>query len=156
MKKTIFPLLIVLIATVANAQVNSEFQSEMEFFQSAYGIEKQAIAENFLKVPESSKDEFWTIYEAYETERKAMGEDRIARIKRYVEVYENISAEQADELVQESFKYRAAKEKLLKSYYKKIKKVGDATLATQFLQFELYLDSAIQFSLLEALPFIGE
>jgi hypothetical protein len=51
---------------------------------------------------------------------------------------------------------RASKEKLMKKYYKKVKKVTDAKTATQFMQLEAYLGAAIQYALLESIPFVGE
>ena len=51
---------------------------------------------------------------------------------------------------------RANNEKLLKKYYKKVKKVTDAKTATQFIQLEAYLGTAIQYALLESIPFVGE
>ena len=52
------------------AQSNAE---EVDFLQSIIGGEKKAVVAEFIKVEGASKDAFWELYDAYETERKDLG-----------------------------------------------------------------------------------
>jgi hypothetical protein len=47
-------------------------------------------------------------------------------------------------------------ENLYSKYYKKMKPVVGALKASQFLQLEAYLRSAVKISVLNQIPFIGE
>ena len=141
---------------LSSALYSQDYTSEIEYYQAAYGLEKKKIVENFMDLPTESSEQFWNIYNLYETERMALGKDRMSNLKKYAEAYDNMTNEQADEIAKSSLKFRASSEKLYKKYYGKVKKVTDATTATQFLQLEIYLSSAIQYSILESIPFIGE
>lgn len=99
---------------------------------------------------------FWPVYEQFEMDRTEVAKRRIELIKKYAEEYENMTAEQADELVAESFGIRAAQEKLHKSYYKKVKKSVGALRGAQFIQFERFVNTYIDNELNGAIPLIGE
>ncbi len=147
---------LIIIAFLSSALYAQDYTSEIEYYQAAYGLEKKMIVENFMDLPTESSEQFWNIYNLYETERMALGKDRMANLKKYAEAYDNMTNEQADEIAKSALKFRASSEKLYKKYYGKVKKVTNATTATQFLQLEIYLSSAIQYSILESIPFIGE
>ena len=153
MRKLALIMVLGLVAPVVYAQ---DYNSEIEFFQSAYGLEKKSIVENFMSLSGESATAFWTAYNEYEAERQSLGKTRLAVLKDYAEQYESITNDQADDLMLRALANRASREKLLKKYYKKIKKVTDAKTATQFIQLETYLGAAIQYALLESIPFVGE
>ena len=67
-----------------------------------------------------------------------------------------VTAEQVDALANESFAIRASLEGLHKTYYKKFKKAVGAIRAAQFVQFERFVDNAIDSRLNDSLPLIGE
>ena len=81
---------------------------------------------------------------------------RIELITKYADEYNTITAEQIDELVGESFANRASLEKLHKSYYNKFKKAVGPKRAAQFVQYERFVDNAINTELNNNLPLIGE
>ena len=99
---------------------------------------------------------FWDLYNAYETERKEIADRRIALIEDYAEQYNSLTNEQATALVNRSFKIRDERHKLQKKYFKKISKEVDAKTATSFFQLENYIQTAIDFDLYDAIPFVGE
>ena len=111
---------------------------------------------DFLQLPDEEAKMFWPIYEEYESERSANGTRRIELIKKYAEQYENMTDEQADMLAKESFAVRATREKLQKKYYNKVKKAMGAKRAAQFLQFERFVQTAIDSELDNNIPLIGE
>jgi hypothetical protein len=131
-------------------------QNELEMFQSMYKIEKKALLMDFLDLSDEEAKVFWPIYEEYEMERSKNANRRIELIKLYAEEYNTLTNEQADELVNESFKVRETVEKLHKSYYKKVKKALGAIRAAQFVQFERFVQDAMNSQLDDAIPLIGE
>ena len=153
MRKVTLIMILGLMTPFVYAQ---DYSSEIAFFQSAYGLEKKAIVENFMSLSGESASAFWTAYNEYETERQSLGKERLDVIIDYTKQYETLTNEQADALMLKALSLRSQNEKLLKKYYKKVKKVTDAKTATKFIQLEAYLGVAIQYSILESIPFVGE
>ncbi len=154
MKKVFFAaFLISLGSAVTFAQTNKE---EVELFQSLFGMEKKAIVAGFVNLEGTAGETFWTIYDQYESERKTLGQSRIDLLVKYVESYNQLSDEKMDELVAEMVKQKTSTDKLMVTYYKKIKKASGSKAAAQFFQIENYFSSAIRLSIYESIPFIGE
>ena len=117
---------------------------------------KKAVVADCIDISPAAKDAFWSLYDQYETERKAVGKDRIALLKEYAEKYDGITPEQTDELLAKAQKIRDSNTKLIDSYHKKIKKVAGSKAAAQFYQLESYFQAAIQVELFSNIPLIGE
>ena len=153
MKKLLFTLCFALTACITYGQ---DITSEIDFYQSAYGLEKKRIVENFMNLSGEKATAFWEVYNAYETERKEIGKNRIANLNTYSDVYENMTDEQADDITSKMLSNRAKQEKLYKKYFGKMKKVVGAKTALQFLELEVYLQTAISYAVMESIPFVGE
>jgi hypothetical protein len=135
------------------AQTNKE---EVELFQSVFGMEKKAIVAEFVQVEEEMGEAFWSLYDAYETERKELGLHRLELLNEYVTSYDQMSTEKMDELVTKMIKQKSSTDKLMTKYYKKMKSAAGSKPAAQFFQIENYFSSAIRLSIYENIPFIGE
>jgi hypothetical protein len=96
------------------------------------------------------------LYNEYEVKRKEIGKKRIAVLEEYAEKWENITDEQADEIMKKVLAINLEYDKLIKSYYNKIKKVSGAKVATQFYQVETYILTYIRYTIYESIPFVGE
>jgi hypothetical protein len=154
MKKVSFTSVALLIMGLAlSAQSNTE---EIELFQSIFGMEKKAIVSEFLQFDDSAYETFWGIYDAYETDRKELGKNRINLLKNYAENYDQLTDQKIDELMADMIKQKSNLDKLVNKYYKKIKKSVGSKPAAQFLQIENYFLSAVRLSIFESIPFIGE
>ena len=154
MKKLASLAVILLVAiTTSFAQSTKE---QVEFFQSIFGMEKKALVSEFVQLEGEASTAFWSLYDEYETARKANGQKRIALIDKYANSYLDLDDATTDEMAAESMSIHAAQFKLVKSYYKKIKKVSGSKAAAQFYQLELFIQDATGVALMEQIPFIGE
>ena len=149
MKKITLLLLAVFTFAFANAQSDKE---EIDLMQSIFGMEKKAMVSEFVTVDPAQADAFWAIYDEYETARKELGVKRIRLFDQYVTNYETLTPEAADKWTAEVIDLGKATDKLILTYYKKIKKVTNPVVALQFYQLESYILSAIRVSVLESLP----
>ena len=154
MKRLVMAITLFSVGSFAYGQ--SDFASEIDFYQSAYGLEKKAIVDNFMKLEGEKSTAFWAVYEEYESARKEIGKSRIASLNKYIEIYENMTDDQADDVTSKMLANRAAQEKLYKKYFGKVKKAIGAKGALQFLELEVYLQTSISYALLESIPFVGE
>ncbi len=154
MKRLLSSTAILLLAvTLSFAQSAKE---EIELYQSIFGMQKKALVAEFVKLDGEASTAFWSLYDDYETARKTNGQKRLALIDKYANSYMDMDAETTDALVAESQKVRATQEKLVKSYYKKIKKVSGSKAAAQFYQLENFIQNVFGVALMEQIPFIGE
>lgn len=152
-RSLVFTLLVAVVSAVMTAQTNKE---EVDLYQSIFGMEKKAIVASFVDPEGNLGDSFWSLYDQYETERKALGQKRIDLLERYVQNYNQVTDEKLDALVAEMIKLKSSTDKLMNQYYKKIRKASGAKAATQFFQLENYFSSAIRLSIYDNIPFIGE
>jgi hypothetical protein len=144
-------LLAMTFVQTTNAQSNKE---ETEFMQSIFGMEKKAIVAEFLKL--ESANPFWVLYDEYETKRKELGKERINTLTNYVENYDNLADDKYDDVVASMISLRKSNDKLVDTYYKKIKKASGSKIAAQFFQLENYFLSEIRSAIMEEIPYIGE
>ena len=153
--KSLSTFIIVLILAPASSFAQSAIE-EIEYFQSIFGMEKKAIVANFIKLEDPVKTAFWTVYDQYESERKALGQQRIALLADYANNYDKLNDEKIEELISATIKQKSSNDKLVNKYYKQMKKVAGTKVAAQFFQIESYFQSTIRASILENIPLIGE
>ena len=156
MKKStfIFICLVLLGIAFAPSGYAQSDKEETEFIQSIFGMEKKAIVAEFLKI--DSSNPFWVLYDEYETKRKELGKERLNSLTNYVDNYDNLADDKYDEVVASMISLRKSNDKLIDTYYKKIKKASGSKIAAQFFQLENYFLSEIRSAVMEEIPYIGE
>src|SRR6478735_9615992 len=80
------------------AQSNKE---DIEMIQAMYGKQKKEIAADFIIVPDAKKDAFWKMYDDYETERKALGQQRIKLLEKYANAYDTLGDKSTDAIIKQ-------------------------------------------------------
>jgi len=151
MKKYILIIAVLFVASFVKAQSNKE---EVELMQAAFGMDKKAVVMEFVQPSETQKDAFWKLYDEYETQRKVYGKQRIELLEQYAKQYQTMTSEQADAWMKKVLDLQAKTDKLITSYYKKVRKISDGIVATQFYQIENYILAGIRAQLLDEIPFL--
>jgi hypothetical protein len=152
-KKTLLTATLVVLFGFGYAQSNKE---EIDLVQSIFGMEKKAMVAEFIKVEGPMKDAFWTAYDAYEVERKELGKKRIDLLNKYASNYGTMDDATTDKIVAETIALTTQNDKLIATYYKKVKKNCGSKTAAQFYQIESYVLSEIRAAIMENIPLIGE
>jgi hypothetical protein len=154
MKKVSVFFISLFVSVVALAQSNKE---DVDIIQSVLGKEKKALVADFLKLEAGPKaDAFWKLYDEYETERKALGKQRIALLEKYAASYGNADDVQMDQQMKETQSLQEKTDKLIVKFYDKVKKEVSVKTAAQSYQLEIYFLSLIRATILDTIPFIGE
>lgn len=157
MKKLVFTVWISLAgAGLTQPAVAQTVRDEVQLVRSIWGLAKKDIVSQYMKFTEPEATKFWPLYERYIAERRNLGTDRINLIADYARNYQNMNDAKADELTRRMFKNNIALDKLQKRYYGKFKKAVSPLRASQFLQLEHYLDTAIKAELQSEIPLMGE
>jgi hypothetical protein len=152
MKKLLIAALL-LISTVGFAQSNKE---DIDIIQSLYGKEKKAILAGFIVLEGTQNDGFWKLYDEYEIKRKELGKQRVALLEKYAANYGTMDDATTDQVIKEMTSLGVKTDKLIGTYYGKMKKSAGVKAAAQFVQFEAYVLSVVRASIMESIPFIGE
>jgi len=153
MKKTLLTTALLMFTCFGFAQSNKE---EIDLVQAVFGKDKKAMVAEFIKLEGAQKDAFWLAYDEYETKRKDLGKKRIALLDKYATNYATLDDAGTDEIVNEMIKLQTETDKLIATYYTKIKKGSGVKAAAQFYQIEGYILSKIRTTIMENIPLIGE
>ena len=151
MKKIIIIISALFLTSWAYSQSNKE---EIDLVQAAFGMDKKAIVADFVQLSDTQKDAFWTLYDEYETKRKEYGRERIDLLTQYAEQYMTMTSEQADAWTKKVMELQTKTDKLIATYYEKVKGISDGVVATQFYQIENYILSMIRMQILQEVPFL--
>ena len=152
MKKLLF-IAVMFVSLTGFAQSNKE---DVDLIQSIYGKEKKTIVAEFIKLEGAQADAFWKLYDEYETQRKELGKQRISLLERYANSYMTLDDATTDQLTKDMMTLGVKTDKLINTYYGKMKKASGVKAAAQFAQLETYLLSVIRANIFENIPFIGE
>jgi hypothetical protein len=148
MKKISVLIIAFLFAGVTQAQTEKE---EVDMIQSLFGMQKKEWVAQYIEVNDTQKTDFWSLYNEYEIKRKELGQKKFNLLLNYVNDYGEIKAVDADRFMKDAISLRKSSEKLIDSYYKKIKKKTDPVVAMQFYQIETYISNLIRSEILEEL-----
>ncbi len=153
MKKITLLIAALTIGILSYAQSNKE---EVDFMQAAIGMQKKEAVAQFVHPTEAQKDAFWGLYDQYEAARKINGKKRIELLEQYAKQYSSMTDEQADKFMKELITLQTSTDKLIVTYYKKVKKATSPIVAMQFYEIENYLLAVVRAQILDEIPFVGE
>jgi len=128
---------IILFALIMGSGIAASAQSvndEIDYMQAIFGMEKRAAVMNFVNFEEGEESTFWKLYDEYEIIRKEYGKQRFLLLNNFVENFDKMSDEESEVWMRSVIDLRKRNEKLIESYYKKIRKNCSASLAMQFYQ----------------------
>ena len=128
--------------------------SEMELFQKVFEKEKRDLFEAYLLIEPEEGKKLWPIYDAYEVERKSIGERRFKLLQTYLKNYDNLSGSQISSMVKEMQGIKKKSLALENKYFKKIQKAINPKVAGQFLQFEDYILTLLRSEMYYEINFI--
>lgn len=142
-----------LLPFVGKAQT---IDDEITLIQSAFGMEKRAMVEQYMELSDLEAQAFWSVFQKYEDERRAITRERLKLINDYLEKFESISEAELDAMAKRRLKADASMTKLHSKYYSQFKKATSTTTAAKFLQLDDYIQTTLFMALLDGLPFLGE
>ena len=153
MIKTTIAFLLVFATLPATSQDAAE---ELQMIKSLFGTDKDMIVKEFVKVEGATSEKFWKLYTEFENVRKELGQRKFSILNNYVKSYNALPEKELDEIMSEIIKLSAGQDKLIATYYRKVKKECGIAVAAQFYQIEWYLLSQIRTAILENIPVFNE
>lgn len=154
MKKLSLLLVSLFFISVSFAQ--DDIAEEIAVMQDIFGQEKKAIIADNIDLTGVDAEAFWKLYDEYEAQRQDLGGARLTLLQKYTNKPDNITNNQASELLAEAIPLRAAEDKLILNYTKRIGKATSDLVSVQFYQIEHYISDGIRFSVLNDIDFIQD
>lgn len=154
MKKLSLLLVGLFFINTSFAQDNTA--EEIAVMQQIFGQEKKAIIADNINLTGVDAEAFWKLYDEYEAQRQDLGGARLVLLQKYTNKPDNITNNQASELLGEAIPLRAAEDKLILNYTKRIGKATSDLVSVQFYQIEHYISDGIRFSVLNDIDFIQD
>jgi hypothetical protein len=150
------PWLICLLTAATLSALAQDAQDELQLIKSLFGTDKDVIVKQFVKVEGASVEKFQTLYSEFEKVRKDLGQRKFKVLNSYVKKHNTLPEAELDQIMQEIIRLSASQDKLIATYYKKMKKSCGIAVAAQFYQIEWYLLSEIRTAILENIPVIND
>ncbi len=153
-KSKIIMRFICLLFVLSSTTLMAQSQDEIAIYQSLFGMEKRALVEEFMRPNLTNEAAFWPVYEEYEMKRKEIGRDRIELLQQYADSYDAMDEKTMNSMIKESMSLTDRREKIIRSYFKKIEKAVGPVTAGQFYQLETFLHAAVQAEIFGNIPVI--
>ncbi len=153
MKKILVLALAAVITSGVYAQSNKE---DVDLIQAMYGKAKKELVIEYMKFSATEGTAFWPVYDAFESERKVLGRERIKIISEYADNYSKLDDVKAADLGKKAIDNNVALEKLNQKYFPKFSTAVGALKAAKYMQLELYMQTAVRAEVQDQIPFIDE
>jgi hypothetical protein len=127
-------------------------QAYMDMMRKDLRVQKQSIVDQAMKLEAAQKAQFWPIYEKYQKELTALGDQRVANIKKYAENWPDTPDTVADQLANKALDIASQRLALQRKYYGQLKTAMGARVAARFLQVETALEHLVDLQLMSEIP----
>ena len=147
--------LYIAVATVVMAPAMAQDPSPekyLELLRSDLRTGKVEVLTEALDLTEPQAQAFWPIYREYDAAASAIGDRRVALVKRFAEKYGTIADEEAGVFAKEWFDIQKDRMKLREKYFGKVAKATSNKVAARFTQVEYTIDTLMDLQIAAELP----
>ena len=152
MKKVFLLTVSMIFVLTSMAQSNTD---ESALLQSIYGISKQQLVSDHMKLTEAESAKFWKIFDEYEISLREIAKKRTANVLDYADNYQNLSPERSTQLIKASLEINTSFYTLLDKTFRKVSKEISAIRAAQFYQIEFFLEGVVRVKMADEIPLIS-
>lgn len=111
-------------------------QAYIDLMRKDVRHQKAEIMGAVMVLSASDAAKFWPIYSEYDSQLTELNNQRVQNIKQYARDYDQMTDQEADQLVQKAFAYQKERAELLGQTSEKVKKALGAITAARFAQVE--------------------
>jgi hypothetical protein len=149
-------LLIAMLCVCTSTAFGQTSDAEAEAMINLLGVQKKEAVAQLVQVSGKDSVAFWKIYDEYQVANKKTALTRIKLYEKTALSYNNLTPGRADSLSNQYFLNRGEQEKMLETYYKKVKAATNAVVAFEFFQAEVYLLTQIRAQIMMQIPTYGQ
>lgn len=153
MKKALAVLALAGAIGVPSAWAQSN-DSSIRLTRSAVQAERQALIATNLGLTEEEKAIFWPLYTDYRKAMDEVSDDKVKFFERFFSSYETLTNDEAFELLNESFEFKARYLKVQKTHAAKMRKHLPGKTVARFFQIENKMDVIVDYEMSGEFPLI--
>ena len=143
-------------AATPESDTQKNIQAYIALMRRDVRQEKAEIMGSVMVLSAQDAAKFWPIYSEYDTQLTKLNDQRIENIKEYARAYDQMTDQEADELIQKSLAYQKERAALLAQTYDKVKQALGAVTAARFAMVEHQLLLLIDLQIASSLPVVGQ
>jgi hypothetical protein len=143
-------------AASATDTQKKNIQSYIELMRSDVRQQKAEVMGSVMVLSAADAAKFWPIYSDYDAELTKLNNQRVETIKQYVADYNQMTDDEADQLIQKSMAYQKQRAELLDKTYEKVKQALGGITAARFALVEHQLLLLIDLQIVSSLPIVGQ
>ena len=129
-------------------------RSFVELARSDVRTQKAYILAQNMEFTDDEAVEFWPLHREYELDLNKLYDRRLALIRKFLNIYDSMTDDQARKLADEALTLEESKIKLKREYFKKFSEVITPRKAVRFFQIENQINAAIDLRIAATLPLI--
>ena len=146
----LIPVALLLMSGVAHAEKYWE-----DLLKADLRAEKRGIVGDLMMLTPEEEAAFWPLYDKYQLELNKIGDVRLELIKEYVDNYNQMTNDKAQQLVKKVLELDIKRDYLRRDYFRKFEFAVGSITAARFLQIERQLEMLVQVQVAEALPLLA-
>jgi len=134
-------------------QVREEqMKAYIDMMRKDVRAQRQSVVDQAMGLEAGDKAKFWTVYDKYQGEMKALWDQRLANMKKYADNFDKMTDPIADEIALKAMDIDSQRAAIRKKYYGQMKATLGARIAARFLQTEVMLDNVLELQIGAELP----
>ncbi len=137
------------------AAAAADLDKLVELLRKDVRAQKSEIITKTMKFDAPQAAAFWPVYKAYEAERQALGNERLAVIQDLADHFDGLNDAKAKGLLERSLAIEAKKVALEKRYADEFLKVLPAKTVARFFQVESRINNLINLELSSQIPLVN-
>jgi hypothetical protein len=149
-------LLFAILCVCTTSTFAQTSDAEADAMINLLGVQKKQAIAQLVAVSGKDSVAFWKIYDEYQTTNKKTAVSRLKLYEKTALSYNNMTPGRADSLANVYFVNRIEQEKMLETYYKKVKTATNSVTAFEFYQAEVYLLTQIRAQIMMQIPTYGQ
>ena len=141
--------------TAPAAEANrADIDKAIELYRKDVRAEKSDIISKTMKLDTAQASAFWPVYKAYEAERQALGDQRVAVIQDLAEHFDTLNDAKAKGLLDRSMAIQEQRVVLEKKYKDEFLKVLPAKTVARFFQVDSRINNLIDLKISSQIPLV--
>ena len=136
----------------AQTDVPHRLNDEIELLRTDLDASRKATVAKALDLSETESAAFWPLYRQYQIDLAQLKDRKVKIILDFLESHDNMSNDNADDLMDRFFDFKEDELKLRKKYKKQFSKILPATRVLRWIQIENKYDILVDVQLSDRIP----
>lgn len=154
MKLRILGILAAAVFASAGLAQTTPTRDDIELTRVAIQAKRQELVTNAIYLTDAEGQKFWPLYRDWRAKMAGLGDRKVNIVQRVSEGFDDLSGEEAKQMVDEWLRLETEELKLKKNYLKRFRKILPEKKVARFFQLENKMDAILYYDLVERVPLV--